>query len=161
LGVRSADLVARRGEEPYRHYLVVGAPQELTSVAGAARIQNLREEILRRDANPDEALRIVIQQAPSSVPERLPVNSLRFEWPYPYAIEALSMEPADVVLDYLRMSRLNIFNSSNTPVSVRIIADGLGVSAESADIACQDLVRRRLVEVIQVGSNRFYRVPRS
>jgi hypothetical protein len=160
LGVRSADLVAKSGEGRYRHYLVVGGPQELTSAAGAARIRNLREEILRRNENPDETLRIAIHQAPSTVPDPLPRHTLRFEWPHPYAIEALSTEPADVALDYLRMSRLNIFNSSNTPVSVRIIADGLGVSTEQADRACQDLLRRRLVEVVPVGSNRFYRVSR-
>jgi len=62
----------------------------------------------------------------------------------------------DRILVYLRKARENPFGQGNTPASVRIIAQDLGLSKEAAYHICADLADRHLLQEIRAGGQYPY-----
>jgi hypothetical protein len=165
-GTPSADLTARGPNANQRRSYVFwgdpaipGAPPAQRSRGLAPKIGRLAAEIVRAGGNTDAVLRLLIARSPTTVPNCAERGGPVQEPQFPYRIEALSLTLEDVIWDYLRMCQANIFNTSNNPVSSRIIADGIGVDERSVIRASDGLYEAGRLEAVTLGSRMFYRVP--
>lgn len=157
IGLPDADLVVRNDEgQVVRAYLVVSGNLASLDHAAQTRLQTLRGQLERRGSV--EALRILSVASRPSVPDAIPAEQLSASL-RGVLIETISFQPADLVFDYLRMSKRNIFNSSNTPVAPSLIAGALGLPEAEVITACEELQSARRLELVRVGDRNFYRIP--
>ncbi len=157
IGLPDADLAVQDDEgHILRAYLLILGNLTRPDTAALARLQRLREQLEARDAA--QALRILTEGHEASVPEAIPAVQLPTGL-RGIQIERISFRPAELVLDYLRMAKRNIFNSSNTPAAPALIAEGLGLSEAEVITACEELAHAGRLELIRVGDRQFYRIP--
>jgi len=157
IGLPDADLVVQGDRsQVVRAYLLVLGNLAALDHSAQIRLQRLRVQLEARGAT--EALRILTAGDRASVPAAIPTPQLPPNL-RGVQIETISFRPAELVFDYLQMSKRNIFNSSNTPVAPSLIAGGLGLSEADVFTACEELYRARRLELIRVGIRNFYRVP--
>lgn len=157
IGLPDADLVVQDDEgQVVRAYLVVSGNLAALDHSARTRLQMLREQLERRGAV--EALRILTSSTRPSVPDAIPAEQLPPNL-RGVQIETISFQPAELVFDYLRMSKHNIFNSSNTPVAPSLIAAALGLPEAEIIAACEELQSTRRLELLRVGDRKFYRIP--
>jgi hypothetical protein len=157
IGLPDGDLVVRDDEgRTIRAYLLVIENAGMLEHEAQFRLQRLREQLARLNAN--QALCILTQgreaTAPEPVPDTYIPQSMRG-----VRVERISFHPTELVFDYLRMAKLNIFNASNTPAAPSLIAEGLGLPEADVIRACEELARTNRLELTRVGDRRFYRIP--
>lgn len=159
VGIPSSDLTARgRGRVRPRSYIFW--PNLIIAGTGLRpRYERLAQEIDRAGGRSATQISLLVNKAPTSVPHPTSRVGLTQNQVFPYQIEALSLAVEDVVFDYLRMCEVNIFNTSNNPVSIRLIAGGLGADERAVIQACERLYEEGRIERALIGDRRFYRAP--
>jgi hypothetical protein len=62
------------------------------------------------------------------------------------------------IINYLKESSENIFNTDNTPVSIRILSEDLNENSNIIRKVCGDLAKQGLLQEISIGRDKkFYR----
>ncbi|MBI2787498.1 MAG: hypothetical protein HYX59_02335 [Elusimicrobia bacterium] len=157
IGLPDADLAVQDDEgRTLRAYLIVIGNVGMLENEAQLRLQRLRGQLAQLGV-PD-ALCILTQGSEATVPEPVPDTYIPQNM-RGTRVERISFHPSELVLDYLRMAKINIFNSSNTPAAPSLIAEGLGLPEAGVIEACETLHRTGRLELINVGSRRFYRIP--
>ena len=131
-------------------------------IAGAnllLRHRRLADEVNRAGGRADTEISLLVNKSPTTAPRATGRVGLTQTTPFPYRIEALSLSIDEIIFDYLRMCEANIFNTSNNPVSSRIIAEGVGADERNVVQACERLYADGHVERAILGGRRFYRAP--
>jgi hypothetical protein len=157
--LQDADLAVFDQEgNPARVYVFhLLTPAILAGMRLTTRLETAKEQIRRLRVDPSRVLRVLVQSDHTSVPHPAPAALTTNATGV--AVESLSILPRELVFDYLRMSKQNLFNASNTPAAPSLISEALGISEAAVLDACSKLTRDRKLEMIQAGSRRFFRVP--